>query len=725
MNRALATISMAAATGFWVAAPVAAQTTSSDATPSGNLEEVFVTAQRRAERPQDVPITLTTIDADQLGQGDVQQLSDIAKLTPGVRFDNTAGFSQPTIRGVGSAIISSGTGSNIGIYMDGFYVPNPMTSDFQLLNVKSVQVLKGPQGTLFGRNSTGGAILVTTTDPNKTASAVVDASYGSYDAQRYQLYATGGLSDTVAVDVSALYRAGDGFVRNIATGSDKDAAYDASSVRVGLKAELTDRLSLVLRYAHAETHDPTTVVANTYAEGGRIYGIGAVIPTALIATKRKEVSNTSRTDFDSEVDTLQLTGTYEFDGVTLNSYTQYRDEGGVHYQDFDATNFPIFDITFEVLDKIFTQEFVLASTPGGPLQWTAGLFYFNDKNDFTNVYGFVAGGPPTLIGNSGTRTRSLAGFVDLTYAVAEDWFITGGLRYSSDEITDAFYFAGPLQGGGGLTQVPDVADDRLTPRLVVRHALNDQSSVYASFTRGYKAAVLNVGGFVSDKIDPETITSYELGYKYATRGFSLDLSAYHYDYKDLQVASYDNTKSIITNAADSRVNGLEGQISYEFPNNFQVSAGAAYLDAEYEKFETSPYFVQCLDLVACGPAFGLFPTGVTDASGFRMQRSPELTGNLGARYSLDLAHGRLSLSGTLSYTSKVYFDTSEQTYQDGYELLSLRAEWTDPSERYSVAVFGDNVTDSEYRTIVSPAQFAFTSVWGTPATVGVSARAKF
>jgi iron complex outermembrane receptor protein len=330
-----------------------------------------------------------------------------------------------------------------------------------------------------------------------------------------------------------------------------------------------------------------------------------------------------------------------------------------------------------------------------------------------------------LIGYSGTRTQSTAAFVDLTYEVVEDWFVTAGLRYSRDKITDAFYFAGPLQGGGGLTRVPGVDDDRLTPRLVVRHALNDRSSVYASFTRGYKAAVLNVGGFVSDKIDPETITSYEVGYKYASHGVSLDLSAYHYDYKDLQVASYDNTKSIITNAADSRVNGVEGQISYPFSSNFEVSAGAAYLDAEYRKFPTSPSFVQCLDFVACGPAYGLFPTAVTDASGFRMQRSPRFTGNLGARYSLDLAHGRLSLSGILSYTSKFYFDTSQQSFQDGYELLSLRAEWTDPSERYSVAVFGDNVTDSEYRTMVSPAQFAFQSVWGAPATVGVSLRGRF
>ena len=722
MTRCMAAISLIM---VLIAGPVAGQAANDEATASAPLEEVFVTAQRRTERPQDVPITLTSINAEQLGRGDVQQLSDIAKLTPAVRFDNTAGFSQPTIRGVGSAIVSSGTGSNIGIYVDGFYLANPLTTDFQLLNVQSVQVLKGPQGTLFGRNSTGGAILVTTTEPSTTPSAIVDVSYGSYNAQRYQVYATGGLSEAVAIDAAALYREGDGFVRNIVTGSDRDAAYEATSVRIGLKAEPTDQLSLVLRYAYADTHDPTAVTANAYEKDGQVHSVGAVIPAAQVATQRKEVANTSRTDFDSEAEAVQLAVTYEFGGATLNSYTQYRDERATHFQDSDTSSLPVFGLTFDVLDKIFTQEFVLSSTPGGALQWTAGLFYFSDKNDFADVNAFISGGPPTLIGYSATHTRTTAAFVDLTHEVIEHWFVTGGLRYSRDRITDAFYFAGPLQGGGGLARVPGIDDDQLTPRLAIRRALNDHSSIYASLARGYKAAVLNVGGFVSDRIDPETITSYEVGYKLAARGLTLDMSAYHYDYKDLQVASYDNTKSIITNAADSRVNGAESQISYQFSGNFQVSAGAAYLDAKYEKFSTSPSFVQCLDAAACGPAFGLFPNAVTDASGLRMQRSPEFTGNLGTRYSLAVAGGRLDLSGTLAYTSKFYFDTSQRASQGGYELLSLRAEWTDPSERYSIALFGDNVTDAKYRTIVSPAQFAFASVWGAPATLGVALRGKF
>jgi iron complex outermembrane recepter protein len=220
-----AAILAAAGTGLITAPAFAQEGTEADDSSS----DIVVTAQRREEKAKDVPITLTTITAEALGQGDVQQLSDIAKLTPALRFDNYGGFVQPTIRGVGTAVSASGAGSNVGIYVDGFYAPNPLSNDFQLLNVSSVTVLKGPQGTLFGRNSTGGAIQVTTSDPSAETRGIAEVSYGRFNSQKYQAYITTG-SDTIAFDLAALYRKGDGFVRNIVTGSKKDAAYDVAAV---------------------------------------------------------------------------------------------------------------------------------------------------------------------------------------------------------------------------------------------------------------------------------------------------------------------------------------------------------------------------------------------------------------------------------------------------------------------------------------------------------------
>ncbi len=693
-------------------------------------DDIVVTAQRREEKAKDVPITLTTITSEALGNGDVQQLSDIAKLTPALRFDNYGGFVQPTIRGVGTAVSASGAGSNVGIYVDGFYAPNPLSNDFQLLNVSSVTVLKGPQGTLFGRNSTGGAIQVTTTDPSAETRGLAEVSYGRFNAQKYQAYFTTG-TDTIAFDIAGLYRKGNGFVRNVVTGSKKDAAYDAWSIRTGVKFTLSDSASLLFRYTHADTEDPTYTAFNSLTQNGVVQSAGTalspLIPGGVIAsTSRREVSQTSGANFTSKVDAFQLTGELDLGIGTLRSYSQYRKESSLSFLDLDGSSLPIFDVEFFITDKVITQELILTSEGDGPLQWTVGGFYFSDKNRFKYLDGFVAGGARTNVSRSQTDTKSAAAFVDMTYNIGDKLFVTGGLRYSNDKVKNGGFGAGPLAFPlpAGFYPIPDISDSRLTPRLVLRYKPSEASSVYASFTAGHKAAILNPNGFTTVPVDSEKIRAYEVGYKYAARGLSFDLSAYYYDYSNLQVASYNGTQSLITNAADSRVYGLESQLSYQVSDAFQINMGAAYTDAKYDKFLTSPRFDQCL-AAACGAAYGLFLTSTTDASGFRMARSPKFTGNIGGRYEVDMAGGKFALSGSLAYTSKAYFDSSQQYSQKGYELLSLRAEWTDPSDRFTLAVYGDNVTDSKYHNQILPGQFAIQTVWGQPASWGISGRVKF
>lgn len=153
--------------------------------------------------------------------------------------------------------------------------------------------------------------------------------------------------------------------------------------------------------------------------------------------------------------------------------------------------------------------------------------------------------------------------------------------------------------------------------------------------------------------------------------------------------------------------------------------GASYVDGEYQDFTNSPSFIRCTDPVLCGSGYGLFVNVPNDSNGFKMQNSPDFSGSLGVRYAVTLGGGELSLSANLYRTSKFYFDTSQQFAQDGYQLLSLRAEWTDPSNRYTFAVYGDNVTDEEYRTMAQANATGIGAGWGAPATAGVSIRARF
>jgi iron complex outermembrane receptor protein len=775
----LETRAMTSAIGLaalWAMAPAPAYAqdggqADADTTP---VDEIVVTAQRREELSRDVPISVTSISNAQLAVANVNQLSDTAKLTPGLRFDSQGPASQPTIRGVGTAITTSGGGPNVGTYVDGFFQSNTYLSDFQLMRVKNIQVLKGPQGTLFGRNTTGGAIIVTSADPSTEPSAEFKASYGRFNALTLQGYATFGLNEKVAVDIEGLYRRGDGFQTDLATGNDEIGKYENWSIRAGIKAELSDGVSVLLRYIHAETDDPTPQLVSTFidrsgdagffsklspagqAAYGRTSSRGLPLsyfyaPEGTFATKPGDVLLNAPISFRTRSDAVQGTLKADLGFADLTSYTQYRKDRSPYYGDLDATALPFFNINVNVIDKVFSQEFLLNSKPGGPLQWTAGINYFQVR-DTWDVNASFGLSPFMDFGGSTTMTKSYAAFVDATYEVSDKFFVTVGARYSHDVVTDASFktnftttfYNGPNGevipfSGAPETVIPvaDLKNDSVTPRFVLRYKPDADSSVYASFTRGYKAGILNVGGLSQEPIKPEKINAFEVGYKFDNRVLSVDLAGYYYDYKNLQVSSFQNGAAQIRNAASSEIYGLEAQFRYRVSDAFSVYGGAAWTHARYKSFKNAPFYTYCDPTAAAGTALWCVPPELggsgpgaivqttTDASGFHMQRAPEFSGNIGASYGLDLGGGKLVLSGNLYYTSSFYFDPEQQFRQGGYETLSLRAEWTDPSERYSVALFGDNVTGKRYQTQVLFTTLGTGAVWNAPVTYGVSLGAKF
>jgi iron complex outermembrane receptor protein len=297
----------------------------------------------------------------------------------------------------------------------------------------------------------------------------------------------------------------------------------------------------------------------------------------------------------------------------------------------------------------------------------------------------------------------------------------------------------PYSGPAGV-QIPveRLKNDSFTPRAVIRFKPSEESSVYASFTRGYKAGILNVGGYSQQPVKPEKINAFELGFKYDDRVFAADLAGFYYDYKNLQVSSFQNGAAQIRNAASSEIYGIEAQLRYRVSSAFSVQGGAAWTHARYKSFPNAPYYsycdpavadlanpMACIPLALGGSGPGALTQTTTDASGFKMQRAPEFTGNIGASYDLDLAGGSLKLSGNLYYTSSFFFDPEQQFRQNGYEVLALRAEWTDPSDRYTVALFGDNVTGKRYRTQVLFNTLGTGSVWNAPVTYGIELGAKF
>ena len=736
LSRAAVSSSALAAVLFAGSVPALAQDAGAPEAATAS-SEIIVTAQRRAERSVDVPISVTALGPDQLATANVQDLSDISRITPSLRFDTAGAFAQPTIRGVGTANTTSGGGANVGIYIDGFYSPNPLAADGQLMNVRAIEVLKGPQGTLFGRNTTGGAILIQTADPSEETSGQVKASYGRFNEAKLQAYATTGIAEGVAVDIEGMYRRGDGFVTNIVDGNDKVGQFENWSVRAGLKLDFGPA-SLLLRYQHGDLDDPTPLMAAAYRDP--VLGLltpSLALPATLVTTDRNQVAQNQPTYLRSKSDLLQATFKVDLGFADLASYTQFRSERTDQSMNLDNTAAAIFQLGLPVDSTTFSQELLLSSKPGTPLQWVGGLFYVNNRD----IWQTYIDTPVSRIryAGSGTVTEGYAAFLDATYEVSPQLFVTVGARYAHDRVDDAYY--NTAFSGGARVYVPSISGDKVTPRVVLRYKPSDESSVYASFTRGYKAALVDVGGtcqnavnvptpqnptgagFTCNNIKPEKIDAYEVGFKYDDRRLSLDLSAFYYDYRNLQVSLFLAGTANIINASKSQIYGLDGAIRYELFDGFQVSAGASWVHARYKDFDLAPiYFRE----TAPGPAQGLLNVRFDALDNVTMQRTPEFTGNIGARYRTEVGGGRLELSGNVYYTSKFFFGPSGiQFPQKAYEVVSARAQWTDPSDKYTIALWGDNLTNSRYLTAVQYNTFGMGANWSTPTTYGVEVGVKF
>lgn len=711
-----------------LAQPAQTNVRSQDATE--REDEIVITAQRRAERSVDVPITVTTIGEELLETANVEELSDIAKITPAMRFDYAGGYFQPTIRGIGTAVTTSGGGGNVGIYVDGFYSPNPLAADFDLMNVRSIQVLKGPQGTLFGRNTTGGAILVQTGEPSTDTRADFKASYGRYNEFKGQGYATFKIADTIAFDAEGLYRRGDGWRTNISNGR-KVGDFENWTVRFGIKVDLTDSISVLLRYQHGKIDDPTPLLTASYF--GPDIGSGAPFlagPGQVTFDPDEIASGTNPSDqefYRGNNDVLQATLRADLGFANFTSYTQYRDEQADSSIELDFSGAELIQLGLPNFNETFSQEFLLTSKPGKPLQWTVGAFYFSNRDtyvvffDYFPIIGIFSRGAE--FGSSST-VKSFAAFVDATYEITPKLFVTAGARYSHDWETDVYSIpAFGVRTDADEADYDAVDKKRVTPRFVIRYKPTDRSSIYASYTKGYKAPILDLGRGIPIPVRPETITAYEVGFKYDRRGLSFETAAFYYDYKDLQVSIYEQGQASIVNAATSKIYGLEGQVSYDFNENFQINAGAAWVHGRYKTFENAPVYERCLPVGSCG--LDTFRISGPTLRNVTMQRTPAFTGNVAARYRTELASGELQLSGNLYYTSKFFFGPSGiQFPQKGYEVLTLRAQWTDPSERFTLGVWGENVTNSRYQTQVQYNLPGIGANWSKPVTFGVDARVR-
>jgi iron complex outermembrane receptor protein len=692
-----------------VGAPVTPVTTAA-AQPKAKhaaSEEIVVTAQRRSQRLVDVPITVTALSQSTLKASGVTSTGDLGAVVPGLTMDRSGPFSQPTIRGIGSSVTGPGIGTSVATYIDGFYQPSTVTNDFELADVQSIQVLKGPQGTLFGRNATGGAILVTTLTPSFTPYATASVSYGSYNDVRVNAVYSQAITDKLAFYGALFYHRTDGFSKNLVTGN-RDQAGDEFIGRGKLLYEPNADLKFTLAYSHSDIDDPYAVAQGAY------HGIseGALLPGTIIATGPYHTSSNATPVDKARDDSVTLTGQYDMDGMVLKSLTSYRAEQSNEFLDSGKSSAAVQLIGFKPTDYTVTQEIDLSSTGTGPFQWTTGFYYFHDRSAYRDLdvtQGIGDGihyAPVFKFLDAFEGTDSYSAFADGTYRIIDNLFLTGGVRLEDEKAIGSF---DSILSGYSTTSANKTFRS-VTPRAVLRYELTPHSNLYASYSRGYKAGVFNATGLSTTPVNPETINAYEVGYKVSSGGSHLELSGFYYDYKQLQFVSYVGPVSLLTNAASARIYGADGHLTQAINDELSLDVGGTYTNARYRSFPGAPDYEY-------SPSAGI-TVAPGDASGRKMIRTPAAIFRVAGDYHSPLFGGTGAFNISYHYQSSEIFDPFGVTRQGGYGILDLRASWTDPSQRYTFALYGRNLTNETYYTAVTQQSESFPTTYGEPINFG-------
>jgi iron complex outermembrane receptor protein len=706
---ALAVFAVAATPAFAADAlqdAAAAGTADASASP-----EIIVTAQKRREALEKVPISIAAVSSEQLEKRNISQVLDLPQTVPSLRVNYAGTFVLPTIRGVGSIVALPGLTQNIATYVDGFYVPAPSSSNFDLVNVASINVLKGPQGTLFGANATGGAIQINTKAPSFDTSVLFRVGYSSYNTISSAFYGTTGLGKFAAIDLAANYETSDGYVTNVVNNDHTVAKYDKYSIRTKLLLQPSDAVKFTLSYEHDYSNDPISQMV-VPRDGITLGALDPSVHLTYDSPKRVALDNPGYARF--KTDAFTLTSAFDLGFATLTSYTQYRKENTAQGLDYDASPAQINFSFWNVKDRTFTEEVNLSSNGNGPLKWATGLFFLDYKNSYDYNTHLYAYGIDFDVFETKNHTKSWAAFADATYEVADKLFLTGGIRYTEDKPSLDFN----LQAYG-LTGSGSAKFHNTSVRGVARYELSPRSNVYASYSQGYRSGGLPGSAFSTVPVKPEHIDAFELGYKNAEGPLNLNLAAFYYNYRDIQVTSYGaGGQSFTVNAAAAHIYGLDGDLTYAITPDFSVTLAGTYTHAKYTDFKNAlGRYLDPTDTNPDHPYLGAFQV---DASDSRVERTPSFAGSFSANYGFDLGGGRMNLSGNVFYTGSYFFDPAHQLKQPSYTLVNLKATWTDPSNHLDLSVFGKNITNEKYYVANFVDPYSARARYGQPAMFGGS-----
>jgi len=684
--------------------------------------EIIVTAQRRAERLIDVPISISALSGNALEQAGIRSTEDLTAVIPGLNFATNGAFAQPTVRGIGTTVTSAGNDANVAIYIDGVYQPNQIANFSDLVDLEQVEVLKGPQGTLFGRNATGGAIRVTTKRPSFTPEARLTASYGRFDDVRLTAFGTAPLSDKIAVSFAFLYGDDQGYVRNIGTGN-RVADSNAMSVRGKILLQPTEGLEFILTASRSErSANPafTLGVLNGNSNALRL-------PGSLQPVGPRQVSLSFDPTITVDSDQVSLNATADLGFAELSSITSYAKIVTDLVTDVDRTNLALVQARVPGRQETWSQELNLVSQGDGPVKWFVGAFYYND--DSTNA---------TIVNNGAVfntirqKTEAFAPFGEINVELG-DLTLIAGARYNIEK-KDYSIVRGPA------AVLREQTFKTFTPRVGLRYALSPNASVYGTFSKGFKSGgfdgILAAGALAVNPVFPEKVDAYELGFKFGKGRTSLSAAGFYYDYSNIQFQAFNPNAGGLTqvfNAAAAEIYGGEIEGSIEIATGFLIRGSVAYTRSKYKNFPGATIFCP-----RGAPAFGnaSIPIGainpcdgqrnIAGATGGELIRTPEFTASFAPSYRHEFADsGALDLSANAFYSGRFFWDPANRLEQPSYVLINAELGYTFPSQNLKVALWGRNLANELYSLYVTEAAAGDSIAYARPRTYGIRAELQF
>ncbi|WP_188445101.1 TonB-dependent receptor [Sphingomonas psychrolutea] len=698
--------------------------------------DIIVTAQRRSENLTDVPMSIVALSSQSLAQAGVTSTSELAKVAPGVTMTFFGSFLQPSIRGITSTGANLGENSNVAMYIDGVYQPQQIATLIDLPDVQQIEILKGPQGALYGQNATGGAILVSSMAPSFDLTGKLSASYGNFNDVQLRGYVSGPLSQTVAASLSGSFQRRDGFRRHVVTGA-RDKGLDAQVVRGKILFEPAHGQRITVSGYYSERSDSAmyagfAIANNSIGYGADLSALGVPLPVPT----SPRVTNPGQFSTSPDVFTAiqsyggNIRGEFDLGAGTLTSTTSYFHNAINYIADVDGTAVNIGESRASPLTgKFVVHDTNFVSKALGPIQFLAGVFYLDGNETFgENIFDLqFPNVPPAakmslFVSNQYARVEKkiIAGYGEITLKPIDQLTLTAGGRYTREQQRT---FSNLLNGVPQASNVgyprDPVTFSKFTPRVTARYALTPDANVYASWSQGFKSGVVNTTDFTLDPVKPETITAYEIGAKgKVADGLRVNVAAFFYDYTNLQAVVFVPGRAYITqNAASARVKGIDVDLRWQATPAFALTAGAAFLDAKYRDFRNAAAFL---------------PTGTgnlqitTDLSGKPLLRAPQFSGNVSANYNMDIAAGRLGAFASAYHTSSYGMEPSNRLRQNGYTTFDAELSFAPTGMNgLRLAIWGKNLGDAAYLGSTLASTLADVGSYAPPRTFGVRAEYAF